>query len=456
MPVESGGRSTALALGSSFSSHTSFHLPRLTEDRKMMNPFGAPYMPHHMMRGRGSRDSDDSSDEFPIIVPTIWGPLPVKNKKSKRKDKKAKKSKKSKKAKSANKKKAAKKRSRKHRSTDSSSSSSSSSSKSEIQERPKEEPKGTQFQTLAVLKGRRALLMAVLHEAARPGAPAKAEEDPRGATTRTGISGRGRPKSHRPVATNGKTPPMTWSTACKKLSSRKPSQRRGRTAPGSSQLQGNSNGEEKNVCSQLEGPTLEGMEQRIRDAARLPAALLPEVAKVLASLPEDRVPQEMRWRQIEGSHFGGAILDLNLDPPDIDYRESLHLPDEVHALMLAHGTSWSAAYNIIREGTLRPQASKADEYPSFGAFRRGTAEAYSDHTSAKAVESVARKSKATHSGVVVLLSARAHAVQVLEGGLGRVQAPVRRDYAAKSASDQSICVRSEIACVKAICFLWPR
>ena len=85
MPVESGGRSTALALGSSFSSHTSFHLPRLTEDRKMMNPFGAPYMPHHMMRGRGSRDSDDSSDEFPIIVPTIWGPLPVKNKKSKRK-----------------------------------------------------------------------------------------------------------------------------------------------------------------------------------------------------------------------------------------------------------------------------------------------------------------------------------------------------------------------------------
>ena len=67
-----------------------------------------------------------------------------------------------------------------------------------------------------------------------------------------------------------------------------------------------------------------------------------------------------------------------------------------------------------------------------------------------------KKSKATGSGIVLLVSARAHSVQVLEGGLGRVHAACRRDWASRSASDNSLCIRSEGATIRALAFLWPR
>ena len=60
------------------------------------------------------------------------------------------------------------------------------------------------------------------------------------------------------------------------------------------------------------------------------------------------------------------------------------------------------------------------------------------------------------AGIVLLVSARTHSVQVLEGGLGRVHAACRRDWASRSASDNSLCIRSEGAAIRGLAFLWPR
>ena len=161
----------------------------------------------------------------------------------------------------------------------------------------------------------------------------------------------------------------------------------------------------------------------------------------------------MRWRQIQGAHFDASITDLNLEP---QYDWDLELPDPVHhqSLTFAHGTTWAGAYGVISESLLRPQAAKSDCYPSFGAFGRGSIEAYTEHTSSKALESVARKSKG--QTVVLLCSAIAFHVQVIEGGIDKVQSAVRRDHAAKSASDGSLCVRSEAATIRGVAFLWPK
>ena len=72
---------------------------------------------------------------------------------------------------------------------------------------------------------------------------------------------------------------------------------------------------------------------------------------------------------------------------------------------------------------------------------------------------MAHKAKANHSGIVILISGKAHAVQSLEsleGGIDRLQSAVRRDFAGRSASDGSLCLRSEVAVIRGICFLWPR
>ncbi|CAE7431203.1 METTL21B, partial [Symbiodinium necroappetens] len=158
----------------------------------------------------------------------------------------------------------------------------------------------------------------------------------------------------------------------------------------------------KEASAQIEAPQLEAMEARIRDAAKLPAPLLAQVAKLFCSIPQERLPPEMRWRQIQGAHFDASILDLNLE---LQYDWDLELPDPVHhqSLTFAHGTTWAGAYGVISESLLRPQAAKSDCYPSFGAFGRGSIEAYTEHTSAKALESAARKSKG--QTVVLLCSA---------------------------------------------------
>ena len=51
----------------------------------------------------------------------------------------------------------------------------------------------------------------------------------------------------------------------------------------------------KEAASSMDFDVLEAMENRIRDAARLPSALLPQVAQLLAALPPERLPESLKW-----------------------------------------------------------------------------------------------------------------------------------------------------------------
>ena len=197
------------------------------------------------------------------------------------------------------------------------------------------------------------------------------------------------------------------------------------------------------------------MEDRVRSASKLPKVLLPQVARILCGLPEERLPEELKWRQVEGAHYAGSVLELHLEP-EIPFKDDLHMPDGIHCqqITMAHGTSWQAAHGILSEGLLRPQASRAASYPAYGAFGKGTCEPFGEATANKAIEAVARKAHA--QSIIILVAGKAHAVQPLEGGIDRLQSAVRRDFAARSASDGSMCLRSEVAVIRGICFLWPR
>ena len=81
--------------------------------------------------------------------------------------------------------------------------------------------------------------------------------------------------------------------------------------------------------------------------ARLPTALLPQKAWLLAALPPERLFENLKWRQIEGSHYGAAVLELDIRP---------------------------------------------------GFFCRGTTEAFTQYTADKALEAVVRKAKAQKPG----------------------------------------------------------
>eukprot|EP00439_Symbiodinium_sp_Y106_P083542 s1230_g23.t1 len=107
----------------------------------------------------------------------------------------------------------------------------------------------------------------------------------------------------------------------------------------------------KDVASQLEAPTLESMEDRIRSASKLPKVLLPQVARILCGLPEERLPEELKWRQVEGAHYAGSVLELHLEP-EIPFKDDLHMPDGIHCqqITMAHSTSWQAAHGILSEG----------------------------------------------------------------------------------------------------------
>ncbi|CAE7549575.1 unnamed protein product [Symbiodinium sp. CCMP2592] len=213
----------------------------------------------------------------------------------------------------------------------------------------------------------------------------------------------------------------------------------------------------KEVMENVEADDIERMAARIKEHSRLPEAMINYVSRFLASLPDGTLPQELKWAQHSGSHFSASILELELNP-DIAAPEQLQIPDPVHSqsLTAAHGTKWSSAHGILSQKIIRPQAAQTDQYPPYGFFARGSCEQYSSHTAMKALEGVARKAKASGSGIAILVSARAHAVQLLEGGVGKLHAACRRDWAARSSSDQSLCIRSEGATIKAVAFMWPR
>ena len=141
------------------------------------------------------------------------------------------------------------------------------------------------------------------------------------------------------------------------------------------------------------------MEDRIRSASKLPKVLLPQVARILCGLPEERLPEELKWRQVEGAHYAGSVLELHLEP-EIPFKDDLHMPDGIHCqqITMAHSTSWQAAHGILSEGLLRPQASRAASYPAYGAFGKGISEPFGEATANKAtnkaIEAVARKAKA--------------------------------------------------------------
>ena len=122
----------------------------------------------------------------------------------------------------------------------------------------------------------------------------------------------------------------------------------------------------------------------------------------------------------------------------------------------AHGTTWNACYGILSEGLIRirSQAAKSDSYPPFSFFCKGTTEAFTQFTADKALDAVARKAKA--QSLALLVEAKVFSCHSLEGGIAKLQAAVRRDYAAKSASDGSVCVRSEFGRIRGVAFYWPR
>ena len=200
-----------------------------------------------------------------------------------------------------------------------------------------------------------------------------------------------------------------------------------------------------------EADAIEGMEDRIKAHAKVPDAMLHYIARFLAALPQGVLPSEHKWTQHTASHFAASILELSLTPT-IQDPSAVQVPDPVHShyITAARGTNWASAFSILRESMIRPQAAKGGDYPPFGFFARGSIESYNNHTAIKALEGCARKSKATGSGIVLLVSARAHSVQVLEGGLGRVHAACRRDWASRSASDNSLCICSEGATIRAL------
>ncbi|CAE7255146.1 unnamed protein product [Symbiodinium sp. CCMP2592] len=173
----------------------------------------------------------------------------------------------------------------------------------------------------------------------------------------------------------------------------------------------------KEVMENVEADDIERMAARIKEHSRLPEAMINYVSRFLASLPDGTLPQELKWAQHSGSHFSASILELELKP-DIAAPEQLQIPDPVHSqsLTAAHGTKWSSAHGILSQKIIRPQAAQTDQYPPYGFFARGSCEQYSSHTAMKALEGVARKAKASGSGIAILVSARAHAVQLLEGG----------------------------------------
>ena len=107
----------------------------------------------------------------------------------------------------------------------------------------------------------------------------------------------------------------------------------------------------KEAALSLDFDVLEAMENRIRDAARLPSALLPQVARLLAALPPERLPESLKWRQIQGSHYSASVLDLDIQP-DVPWLKELRGPDPVHdqTVTAAHGTTWNACYGILSEG----------------------------------------------------------------------------------------------------------
>ena len=211
----------------------------------------------------------------------------------------------------------------------------------------------------------------------------------------------------------------------------------------------------KEAASSLEFDYLEAMENRIRDAARLPSALLPQVARLLAALPPERLPENLKWRQIEGSHYSASVLDLDIQP-DVPWLKELRGPDPAHdqTVTAAHGATWNACYGILSEGLIRPQAAKSDSYPPFGFFCKGTTEAFTQFTADKALDAVARKAKA--QSLALLVEAKVFSCHSLEGGIAKLQAAVRRDYASKSASDRSVCIRSEFGRIRGVAFYWPR
>ena len=104
----------------------------------------------------------------------------------------------------------------------------------------------------------------------------------------------------------------------------------------------------KEAASSLEFDYLEAMENRIQDAARLPSALLPQVARLLAARPPERLPENLKWRQIEGSHYSASVLDLDIQP-DVPWLKELRGTDPVHdqTVTAAHGTTWNACYGIL-------------------------------------------------------------------------------------------------------------
>ncbi|CAE7407332.1 unnamed protein product [Symbiodinium sp. CCMP2592] len=451
----------------------SFHL-RFTLRLTMVTPFSfgaSPYLPTRM--GRGRRDDSDSSDSEEMI-PTIYGLMPMRRKaKKNRKHKKSKESKRDRRTK----KKASKKRAPKAKKSSYSSESSSSSSSPERRRHKRKERaeaapsshKGESYHTPSFTKDHS-------FGSGKWGGQSSGWKQPGWHSNKQWQA-----KSWQPRG-SGK-PWNTWTAHEKGYQWKLPEQEeeaedreeasmqealmksameeawsdRTRTLS-YSELPADQRGPPyKEVMENVEADDIERMAARIKEHSRLPEAMINYVSRFLASLPDGTLPQELKWAQHSGSHFSASILELELKP-DIAAPEQLQIPDPVHSqsLTAAHGTKWSSAHGILSQKIIRPQAAQTDQYPPYGFFARGSCEQYSSHTAMKALEGVARKAKASGSGIAILVSARAHAVQLLEGGVGKLHAACRRDWAARSSSDQSLCIRSEGATIKAVAFMWPR
>ena len=408
--------------------------------------FGSPYMPSRFGRGRGSDSSED--EEF---IPTVYGPLPLKRKsKPSRKSKKSRKCKKDKKSKKKHSKKRASKAYKKKKSSSSSSYSSSSSSSKETRTRHRKTEKK---------EGRDDPASGHKYEGPKdswsgPWQDRKPNQRHQtwGQPNRQWQGGQWYKSSGRGQGWNKwsaeelkmqeallqSAVEEAWSDKTRVLSfSELPKEHRGTPY--------------KECVDNVEADAIEGMEDRIKAHAKVPDAMLHYIARFLAALPQGVLPSELKWTQHTASHFAASILELSLTPT-IQDPSAVQVPDPVHShyITAARGTNWASAFSILRESMIRPQAAKGGDYPSFGFFARGSIESYNNHTAIKALEGCARKSKATGSGIVLLVSARAHSVQVLEGGLGRVHAACRRDWASRSASDNSLCIRSEGATIRAL------
>ena len=120
-------------------------------------------------------------------------------------------------------------------------------------------------------------------------------------------------------------------------------------------------------------------------------------------------------------HSGDAATGPGAQPPE--YSLERHLMER--------------AYGIFENSLIRPQAQKNGASPPYGFFAMGSVEPYTVH---KALDGYARKSNTQNLAILDRQSSSCD----------------RREFAARSASDKSLCIRSEAAHIRGIAFVWPR